>query len=135
MTRAEIETMIRTFYAARVAGNVQEIVDVMAADVDFALAGDPAASPVAGTLRGSEKLHPHVTKLVQAFKFNTYEIVSLVVEGSKAVVHARASVTSTATGETVDTELADFFTFKDGRVAAFVQFCDTALAGKLAAKP
>jgi uncharacterized protein len=134
MTRAEIETMIRKFYAARVAGNVQEIVDGMAADVDFTLAGNSAASPVAGRLRGSDKLHPHITKLVQAFKFNTYEIVSLVVEGSKAVVHARANVTSTVTGETVDTDLADFFTFKDGRIAAFVQFCDTALAGKLATK-
>ncbi len=55
-------------------------------------------------------------------------------EGSKAAVHARANVTSTVTGETVDTDLADFFTFKDGRIAAFVQFCDTALAGKLATK-
>ena len=32
-------------------------------------------------------------------------------------------------------EFGDFFTFKDGRVASFVQFCDTALAGKLATKP
>jgi ketosteroid isomerase-like protein len=134
MTKAEIEAMIRKYYAARVAGNVQEIVDSMAADVDFALAGDLTASPVAGRLRGSDKLHPQVTKLVQAFKFNSYEIVSLVVEGSKAVVHARANVTSTVTGETVDTDLADFFTFVDGRIAAFVQFCDTALACRLATK-
>ncbi len=134
MTKAEIEAKIRKFYAARVAGNVQEIVDGMATDVDFQLAGNPTASPVARCLRGSDKLHPHVTELVRAFKFNAYEIVSLVVEGSKAAVHARANVTSTVTGETVDTDLADFFTFKDGRIAAFVQFCDTALAGKLATK-
>lgn len=134
MTKTEIEAKIRKFYAARVAGNVQEIVDVMATDVDFALAGNPKASPVARCLRGTDKLHPHVTELVQAFKFNTYEIVSLVVEGPKAAVHARANVTSTLTGETVDTDLADFFTFEDGRVAAYVQFCDTALAGQLATK-
>jgi ketosteroid isomerase-like protein len=134
MTKAEIEANIRKFYAARVAGNVQEIVDLMATDVDFALAGNPKASPVARRLRGTDKLHPHVTGLVQAFKFNAYEIVSLVVEGPKAAVHARANVTSTANGETVDTDLADFFTFEDGRIVAFVQFCDTALAGKLATK-
>jgi ketosteroid isomerase-like protein len=134
MTKAEIEANIRKFYSARVAGNVQEILDVMATDVHFVLAGNPEASPVARRLRGADKLHPHVTELVQAFKFNAYEIVSLVVEGPNAAVHARANVTSMVNGETVDTDLADFFTFEDGRIATFVQFCDTALAGKLATK-
>jgi uncharacterized protein len=134
MTRAEIEKLIRKLYAARVVGNVEEIVKGMAPDVDFALAGDPGASPVVGRLCGSEKLRPQLAKLVDNFKFNAYEIASLVVEGSNAVVRARANITSAATGQTVDMELADFFTLKDGRVASFVPFCDTALAGKLAPK-
>ena len=59
----------------------------------------PKPVPWPGGLRGADKLHPHVTELVQAFKFNAYEIVSLVVEGPRAAVHARANVTSMVNGD------------------------------------
>jgi ketosteroid isomerase-like protein len=134
MTRTEIEGIIRKLYAARVVGNVEEIMGAMAPDVDFALAGDPAASRVVGRCGGHEKLRAQLAKLVDGFKFNAYDIVTLVAEGSNAAVRARANITSAATGQTVDMDLGDFFTFKNGRVASFVQFCDTALADKLAPK-
>jgi ketosteroid isomerase-like protein len=135
MTKAEIEKAIRKLYAARVVGNVDAMVGAMAPDVDFGLAGDPKASPVVGRLRGSERLRSQLAKLVDGFRFNAYEIVSVVVEGSSAAVHARANITSTITGQTVDMELADFIEFKDGSVNSFLQFCDTALAAKLVTRP
>jgi uncharacterized protein len=134
MTRAEMEQLVRKLYAARVAGDVDAIVRLMAPEVDFALAGDPMASPVAGRLRGADKLRAQLAQLVQGFTFNSYDIVTLVVEGSRAAVRAKANITSTITGATVDMELADFIEVKDGRAASFVQFCDTALATKLATK-
>ena len=135
MTRAEMEQLVRNLYAARVAGDVDAIVCLMAPDVDFALAGDPIASPVAGRLRGSDRLRVQLAQLVQGFTFNSYDIVTLVVEGSRAAVRARANITSAITGATVDMELADFIEAEGGRAVSFVQFCDTALAAKLAAKP
>jgi ketosteroid isomerase-like protein len=134
MTRAEIEAIIRKLYAARVAGDIPAIMPHATSDVEFVLAGDPGASPVPGRLRGADALRPQLEKLFATFKFNSYDIVTLVVEGPTAAVRAKASLTSLVTGATVDMELGDFFTFKDGRVASFVQFCDTALAGKLVTK-
>jgi ketosteroid isomerase-like protein len=122
MTRAEIEGIIRKLYAARVAGDIPAIMPFAAPDVEFVLVGDPGASPVAGRLRGADALRPQLRH-------------RQVVEGSNAAVRAKGTLTSTITGQTVDMEFGDFFTFKDGRVASFVQFCDTALAGKLATKP
>ena len=135
MTKEEIEKAIRKLYAARVVGNVDAMVGAMASDVDFALAGDPKASPVVGRLRGADKLRSQLTKLVEGFKFNAYEIVSVVIDGSSAAVHARANITSAVTGQTVDMDLADFIEFKDGSVNSFLQFCDTAMAVKLVTKP
>jgi ketosteroid isomerase-like protein len=135
MTKEEIEKAIRKLYAARVVGNVDAMVGAMAPDVHFGLAGNEMASPVAGRLRGTDELRSQLTKLVGAFKFNAYDIVNVVVDGPKAAVHAKANITSTATGQTVDMELADFIEFKDGSVNSFLQFCDTAMAAKLAAKP
>jgi ketosteroid isomerase-like protein len=134
MTKEEMEKVIRRIYAARVVGNVDAIMDAMAPDVHFGLAGDPMASPVVGRLRGTAQLRSQLTNLVDNFKFNAYDIVSVVVDGSSAAVHAKANITSTATGQTVDMELADFIEFKDGSVNSFLQFCDTALAAKLAPK-
>jgi ketosteroid isomerase-like protein len=132
MTKEEIEKVIRKLYAARVVGNVDAMMGIMAPDVHFELAGDPGASPVVGQLRGTDKLRSQLTKLVGAFKFNAYDIVNVVVDGPKAAVHAKANITSTATGQTVDMQLADFIEFKDGSVNSFLQFCDTALAARLA---
>jgi ketosteroid isomerase-like protein len=134
MTKEEIEKAIRKLYAARVVGNIDAMVGAMASDVDFALAGNPKASPVVGRLRGRDKLRSQLTKLVDSFKFNAYDIVNVVVDGSTAAVHARANITSTVTGQTVDMELADFIEFKDGSVNSFLQFCDTAMAAKLVTK-
>jgi ketosteroid isomerase-like protein len=134
MTRAQIEQIIRKLYAARVAGDIEAIMPFAVPDVEFVMAGDPGSSPVAGRLRGAGELRPQLEKLFAAFKFNSYDVVTLVVEGSNAAVRAKANVTSAITGATVDMEFADFFAFEDERVASFIQFCDTALAGKLATK-
>jgi ketosteroid isomerase-like protein len=134
MTKEEIEKAIRKLYAARVVGNVDAMMGVMAPDVKFGLAGCKTASPVVGRLNGVDEVRSQLTKLVDGFRFNAYEIVSVVVDGSNAAVHARANITSAITGQTVDMELADFIEFKDGSVNSFLQFCDTALAAKLATK-
>jgi ketosteroid isomerase-like protein len=135
MTRAEVDQLIRTVYAARVAGDIDAIMSMMAPDVHFALAGDPTASPVAGRLVGIDKLRPQLAGLIKDFKFNRYDITTLVVEGSTAAVRGKANITSALTGATVDMELADFIEVKDGRIASFVQFCDTAMVARLSARP
>ena len=71
--------------------------------------------------------------LVGAFEFKSHDIVALVVEGDRAVAHTRVRVRAAATGEEAVTEMADIFTFKNGKIASFLEFCDTALAAKMAA--
>ncbi len=135
MTRAEMEQLVRKLYAARVAGDVEAIMAYAAPDVHFALAGDPAASPVGGRLTGADKLRPQLAQLVKAFTFHCYDIIALLVEGSRAAVRAKAKITSVTSGATVDMELADFIEAKDGRVVSFVQFCDTAMVAKMSTGP
>jgi ketosteroid isomerase-like protein len=135
MTRAEIEQLVRKLYAARVAGDVEAMMAWAAPDVHFALAGDPTASPVAGQVSGADKLRPQLAQLVRAYTFNSYDITTLVVEGSRAAVRGKANITAVKSGATVDMELADFIEVKDGRVVSFVQFCDTAMVAKISTGP
>jgi ketosteroid isomerase-like protein len=69
--------------------------------------------------------------LITVFEWVDQTILTMVVEGSHAAVHWRGTIHSSATGETVDTELMDIFSIENGRIASLVEFCDTALAARL----
>jgi ketosteroid isomerase-like protein len=132
--RAEIEQLVRNAYAARVRSDVDAILTLFDDNPHFELVGAQAASPVAMRVRGVSDFRARLTDLVRTFRFGSHEIITLVIEGGNVAVRGRAEITSTITDETVSTELADFIVVKDGRIASFVQFCDTALAAKLMAR-
>jgi ketosteroid isomerase-like protein len=78
-----------------------------------------------------ESLRSAMAGLVGAFEFKDHQIVSLIVEGQKAAVHTRVRLRAAATGEEVTTEMVDLVEVRDGKIASFLEFCDTALAAKL----
>jgi ketosteroid isomerase-like protein len=132
--RAEIEQLVRNFYAARVRSDVDEIMRLCDPNLHFELAGEAAASPVPMRVLGTNDFRPHLAELIRIFKFHSYDTITMAIDGSTVAVRTRAEITSTISGRTVVTELADFIEVKDGRIASFVQFCDTALAAELMTK-
>ncbi len=129
--RADIERIIQAAYAARKSGDLGAIGRLFARDARFQLAGSPAASPVAAIAEGVKSLQSVLKEMITVFEWVDQEILSLVVEGGKAAVHWRGTIRSTATGETVRTELVDLFEIEEGRISSLVEFCDTALAARL----
>jgi ketosteroid isomerase-like protein len=132
--RAGIEQLVRNAYAARVRGNIDEIMPLFDPDAHFELAGEKTASPVPMRVLGADNVRAQLAELIRTFKFHSHEIVTMAIDGSKVAVRGRIRITSAITGQTVDTELADFIEVKDGRIVSLVQFCDTALVGKLLTK-
>ena len=130
--RATIESILKDAYAARVRGDVEGTVRDFADDAVFALAGAREASPVALRCTDRKALRSAMAGLIGAFEFKDHEILSLVVEGPRAVAHTRVRVRSGATGEEAVTEMADLITFENGKIKSFLEFCDTALAAKMA---
>ena len=130
--RVIIESMLREAYAARVAGDLEGTVRHFADDAVFELAGAKEASPVPVRCTGRQSLRSAMSGLIDAFEFGEHEILSLIVDGSRVAVHARVRVRSAATGEEAMTEIVDLLTIEDGKIASFTEFCDTALAAKLA---
>jgi ketosteroid isomerase-like protein len=129
--RAEIERIIRAAYAARKIGDLDALGKTFAKDARFRLAGSSDVSPVAVKAEGVKNLQAVLKELITVFEWVDQEILSMVVEGNKAAVHWRGTIRSTATGETVRTELFDLFEIDAGRISSFVEFCDTALAARL----
>jgi len=131
--RDSIEQLIKTAYDARVRGDVDGVVQHFADGATFALAGCPVSSPVPMSVCGAEPLRNAMAGLVHAFSFSDVEPVTTVIEGDRAVVHWKARVRATATGQEAETEFVDILRVENGKIVSFKQFVDTALASRMVA--
>ena len=129
-SRDEIERTLRNIYAARQRGDLDAISDIFAPHARFHMAGSNA-SPVAVLVEGAEQYRPLLAGMIKTFEILEHNIVSMLIDGSKAAVQWRARIRSTVTGETVETDLFDLVEIEDGRIKSFFEFCDTALAARL----
>jgi ketosteroid isomerase-like protein len=129
--RCDIERIITEAYTARRTGDLDALGRIFSERTYFRLAGATGESPVAMSAVGAKQFKTRLQELITVFEWLDQTILSMVVEDSKAVVHWRGKIRSSATGETVETELVDIFGFENGRIASLVEFCDTALAARL----
>jgi len=125
LTAEQMLDTIDDAYEARVRGDKEKLKSYWAPDATFRIAG---ASSLIGDARAGPA-HPHeaVSALVDQFSFDKAERVDAVVQGNKAAVHWRITV-SVPGKAPVTTELLDLFEFDDdGKAKSLTQFADTAL--------
>ena len=133
--RAQIESLLREAYAARKRGDVDAITQVFVANPHFELAGARQTSPVAIRCTEGDQFRTLMAGMIQTFEFLDHEILGMIIEGDRAAVHWRSRMRSGITGEEVVTELVDMITIADGKIASFIEFCDTALAARMMGAP
>jgi ketosteroid isomerase-like protein len=120
--RQETERLLRGLYAARVSGDIAAVYDKFSPDARFQIAGASHSTPVAVTAVGAGEYRPLLSIMMKTFKLSEEEIVSLVIDGSKAAVHWRAKIFSRLTGTTVLTELVDMIEIRNGRIGSYIEF-------------
>jgi ketosteroid isomerase-like protein len=128
-TRDDIERILRDAYAARRRSDLDAIGRIFAPHARFRMAGSDA-SPVATLAVGVEQYRPVLAGMIKTFEVLDYSIASMLIDGSKAAVQWCATIRSTVTGETVETELCDLVEIENGQISSFYEFCDTALVGR-----
>jgi ketosteroid isomerase-like protein len=129
-SRDDIERTLRDAYAARQRGDLDALGRIFAPHARFQMAGSNA-SPIAVRVDGADAYRPLLAGMIKTFEVLDHQIVSMLVDGSKAAVQWRAKMRSTVTGETVETDLCDVIEMEDGRIRSFFEFCDTALAARM----
>ena len=129
--RSDVESVVKTAYAARMHRDMEALRNVFSEDARFQMAGSNLASAVAVKTVGFSEYFPILKEMITVFEWLDHQILNMIVDGPKAAVHWRGKIRSTVTGETVETELMDFFEIRDGRIASLIEFCDTALAQQL----
>ena len=129
--RNHMEQTLREAYAARQRGDVEGILKLFTPDARFIMAGSPQTSPVAMRVEGAEPFRTALAGMIKTFLIEDHQVVNIVIDGDRAAVHWRATFRSAVTGDILKSELCDLIEFRDGRIASFREFCDTAAATRL----
>ena len=128
MQRSEAEALVDTFYTARMKGDIDSIMKLVAEDFHFHLTGSQEHSQVAVETDGLAAFRDALGHIVGSFAFTNFEVLKMLVDGDNIAHHWRVNVRNPKNGKTHVTELMDFWTVKDGKIVTMNETCDTAMA-------
>ena len=132
-SRSHIEQSLRSLYAARVRGDLNETLKDIADDAVFSLNGRGTGHPaMSEASSGKAAIRSTIQQLINDWRFEDWKECSLLVDGDKAVLHWKARVTCIPTKKSDNFDVVDVITFRDGKIIEFRQTTDTALVMALA---
>lgn len=114
--------LIDALHSARVAGDLEGMCRLFAANGRFEIRGASADKPIAITAGSIAEFRPWLAMMTKVFRLTHYERLSSVREAPRAVVRWRADIYSKVTGVTVPTELVDLVEVRDGLIVDYGEF-------------
>jgi ketosteroid isomerase-like protein len=120
--RADLERLIVDLHAARVRGDLPGMCGSFADRGAFRIAGSSEGKPVAVTADGLQQFRPWLAMMVKAFRITEYELLSLVIDGTRCCAHWQARIHSKITGTAVATELVDLVDVHAGLIVTYTEF-------------
>ena len=124
MSEQENERVVQQMYAAFGRGDVPGVLDTLADDIEWRIAG-PSELPYAGIHRGRDEVAKFFETFGRAAEFEVFEPREYFSRGDKVVVLGHERQRVKATGQVVETEWAMVFTVSAGKIARFHNFVDT----------
>ena len=116
---------VREIYAAFGQGNLPAVLAALADDVEWRVEGPPAIR-YAGTRRGRRQVTEFFAALAEAVEVERFEPRRFIAQGDCVVVLGCEQLRVRSTGRTVRDDWVQVFTFRDGRVAHFREYLDSA---------
>jgi hypothetical protein len=104
------------------------LADAMADDIEWVNPGDPDDDPNAGTFKGKEAALGWFRGLASTVDFTTFEPREFIAQNDKVVSVVYIEATARGTGRGLVNHEAHVWTFRDGKVARFQIYRDTAAA-------
>lgn len=117
---------VRGLYRAFLEGRVEAILDGCAPDVAWELVGDPAHVPHAGKFSRRDGVAAFFANLGRAYAIQLFSPDRFFAAGDRVVCLGHVEATAKATGRRIDTRFVHLFAVRDGRLAEFLEFADTA---------
>jgi ketosteroid isomerase-like protein len=117
---------VQSIYAAFGRGDVAAILAACQPDVVWHDVGRPADFPTFGPRHGLEAVQDFFGLLAVELEFQDFAPKSFHDAGDTVFVMGRSRLLVRRTGRTIETGWVHVFTLKDGKLAAFAEYADTA---------
>jgi len=127
MDPQENTKLVQQAYQLFKAGNVPALLDMLSDTVEW-IFPDLKGVAVAGTRRGKKEVADFYTKLAETQETLSFEPREFVAQGDKVVALGHYSFRVKATGQQFESDWAEVFTIKNGKIAGFQEYANTAAA-------
>jgi ketosteroid isomerase-like protein len=122
--RTNIDVVQETYEAVG-RGDIPAVLDLLTDDVEWTLQG-PCVIPFAGTRHGREGVAEFFSLVGENLEFQQFEPREFVAQGDTVAVPGYERSLIKLTGRTLEQEWAHVYTLRDGKIAKFRAFEDTA---------
>jgi ketosteroid isomerase-like protein len=116
---------LRRLYDAFLRGDLAGLLEGLVEDVDWHVVGAPAI-PFAGAARGREQVAQLLGKGVEVLAEQKPEVLEVIAQGELVTVIGRETGRWRPTGLPYEGHWVHVFTFRDGKVATFREYLDSA---------
>jgi len=127
--RAAFESLLERLYAARIAGNLDSLCGLFAADAVFEISGASQGKPIAIRTAGLGEFRPWLALLLKTFRLSDHILVTVIIDGNKAAVLWRARIHSRITGSEVLTDVVDLIEIRDNQILSYIEFFSGSMPG------
>lgn len=126
MSEQENIQLTQQIFTAFQEGNIPFLLNILAEDVEWHVAGSREHIPLAGTYHGREQVaqvFQTVGKFLNLQQFQPHEFVA---QGDRVVVFGHALGCIQPTNHTIEYDWVHLYTLHDGKVTKFSEYLDTA---------
>jgi uncharacterized protein len=116
---------LKQLFAAFQSGDIDGVLERLSEDVEWVTPGSPAV-PYAGAYRGREDVARFLAILDSELDYEFWESREFIAQGDTVAVVGAERWRARRTGQVVDNPWVIVFTLRDGKVARFRNFEDTA---------
>jgi ketosteroid isomerase-like protein len=133
MDAQQNKQLVQEAYRLFLKGDIQGVIERCHDDAEWA-SPESDYIPFAGMFRGKQGVAEFFSKLGANAHPVRFEPQEFIAEGDKVVVLGQATWQAKTTGRSFDTPFTHVFTMRDGKMARFEAYADTA-AGERAFRP
>jgi hypothetical protein len=120
--------LVQSAYEAFGRGDMAALAELMADDIEWVDPGDPDDDPNAGTFKGKEAVLGWFGGLASTVDYTTFEPREFIAQNDKVVSLVYSEATVRETGRAFVNPEAHVWTIRDGKLARFQSYHDTAAA-------
>lgn len=120
--------VIKRIYQLYAAGDLAGAFEAMHEDICYHWNANAELARFSGACASRAEMAARLEELLTVWAPEIFEPMEPIVEGDRAAARVRIRYRHRTTGKILESELAHFWTMRDGRVAELVEFYDTAYA-------